>query len=490
MDGTGRGRTAVQVQASTGSPLSTGADTVAVGIFEGEEPGFDLPGGELAALLQSGEGRRAYRRVALTHAAEQRFILVGLGPRSSFDAERARVVAALALRRAHECSASILAWVLPPEVGEEIAEALVTGTVLGAYVFRRYKPAPSDEPAAVQRLVVCAERDVSSAVQRAAVLAAAQNRARDLANTPANELTPAALADYAVALGERHEAISVTVLDGAEIRARGMGAFAAVAQSSDQDARLIELSYEAAGAELPRLAMIGKAVTFDTGGLGLKSRTSMSSMKFDMCGGAAVIEAIAALAELGVPARVLGVIGATENMIGPRAVKPGDIVTALDGTTVEVNNTDAEGRLVLADCMTYARGAGCDAIIDIATLTGAIVAALGSTYAGMMSNDDALADRVRACADRSGELVWRMPLHATYAEMVKGRYAQLTNYPERREAGSITAAEFLHHFAADVPWVHLDIAGTADHGHTPYLDRGGTGFGVRLLTELAQNFSG
>ena len=227
MDGTGRGRTAVQVQASTGSPLSTGADTVAVGIFEGEEPGFDLPGGELAALLQSGEARRAYRRVALTHAAEQRFILVGLGPRSSFDAERARVVAALALRRARECGARILAWVLPPEVGEEIAEGLVTGTVLAAYAFRRYKPAPSDEPAAVQRLVVCAERDVSSAVQRAAVLAAAQNRARDLANTPANELTPAALADYAAALGERHEAISVTVLDGAEIRARGMGAFAA-----------------------------------------------------------------------------------------------------------------------------------------------------------------------------------------------------------------------------------------------------------------------
>jgi leucyl aminopeptidase len=322
-------------------------------------------------------------------------------------------------------------------------------------------------------------------------VAAAQNRARDLANTPANDLTPAALADYAFELADRHDSITAAALDGEQIRSRGMGAFAAVAQGSDQDPRLITLEYEGAGAEsaAPRLALIGKAVTFDTGGLWLKPTVSQIDMKFDMCGGAAVIEAIAALAALRAPVRVLGVIGATENMINGRAVKPGDIVTALDGTTIEVNNTDAEGRLVLADCITHARREGCEAIIDIATLTGAITIALGSTYAGMMSNDDALADRVLAAGERTGEPLWRMPLHADYAEMIKGRYAQLTNRTERREAQASTAAELLHHFVGDVPWVHLDIAGTADHGHSPYYDKGGTGFGVRLLSEVALGFA-
>jgi leucyl aminopeptidase len=182
------------------------------------------------------------------------------------------------------------------------------------------------------------------------------------------------------------------------------------------------------------------------------------------------------------------VVGATENMINGRAMKPGDIVRALDGTTIEINNTDAEGRLVLADCLTHARRSGCEAVVDIATLTGAIKTALGSTYAGLMATDDRLAELIEASGERTGERVWRMPLHREYADLVKGRYAQLTNRPERREAMASTAAEFLHHFAGDVPWAHLDIAGTADHGHAPYLDKGGTGFGVRLLTEAASRW--
>jgi leucyl aminopeptidase len=205
-----------------------------------------------------------------------------------------------------------------------------------------------------------------------------------------------------------------------------------------------------------------------------------------MCGGAAVIEAIAALAELRAPVRVLGVVGATENLPSGGAIKPGDIVRALDGTTIEVDNTDAEGRLVLADCISYAIRDGCDRIIDIATLTGAIVIALGSEYAGLMSNDDALAAALEACGRRSGELVWRLPLDKRYAEMVKGRYAQLTNKPDRREAMAITAAEFLHHFAGEVPWAHVDIAGTGWDMRRPYFDKGGTGFGVRLLVDAAR----
>src|SRR5581483_2728624 len=189
-----------------------------------------------------------------------------------------------------------------------------------------------------------------------------------------------------------------------------------------------------------------------------KSGRDMDEMKFDMCGAAAVIEAIAAIAELQVPVSVLGVVGAAENLPSGTAVKPGDIVRALDGTTIEINNTDAEGRLVLADCLTYARREGCDRLIDLATLTGAVVIALGATYAGLMCNDDQWAARVEAAADRAGELVWRLPLHPDYAQMTKGRYADLTNRAERREAMALTAAELLHHFAGDVPWAHLDIA--------------------------------
>jgi leucyl aminopeptidase len=210
-------------------------------------------------------------------------------------------------------------------------------------------------------------------------------------------------------------------------------------------------------------------------------------MKFDMAGGAAVIEALGVLAQLETKVNVLGVIGATENLPSGTAVKPGDIVQALDGTSIEVNNPDAEGRLVLADCICYARREGFDRMIDIATLTGAIQVALGSTYAGLMSNDDQWAEQVRRSGERTGELVWRMPLHRDYADMVKGRYAQLTNLTIRREAMAITAAEFLHHFVGREPWAHIDIAGTGWDVRRPYLDRGASGFGVRLLVDVARS---
>ena len=478
----------MHVAATIESPLASGADTIAVGVFEDEGVAHDLLSGELSALLESGEAGRAFKRLALTHHEGRRLILVGLGPRASFDGERARVAAALVHQRARECRSRELCWELPHHAGAEIVEGLVLGTVLGAYRFTRYKPPTRDDAEPVQRLVISAHHDTQTPARRAAVIGAAQNRARDLANTPANHLTPAAVADYARELAARHETLQVSILDGDEIRSGGMGAFAAVAQGSDQDPRLITLRYDGGGPEAPRLALIGKAVTFDSGGLSLKPPASMVEMKFDMCGGAAVLEAVAALAELGAPVRVLAVLGATENLIGGMAVKPGDIVTALDGTTIEIDNTDAEGRLVLADCITHARREGCAAIVDVATLTGAVVTALGATHAGLMCNDEGLAERVSESARRSGELVWRLPLHPDYAELVKGRYAQLTNRPERREAQAITAAEFLHHFAGDVPWAHIDIAAVANGGRTPYLDKGGTGFGVRLLTELAIDF--
>jgi leucyl aminopeptidase len=481
----------VDVEATRTGPLDTDADTIAVGVFEGEDVAHDVPEGALGALLQSGEARRAFKRVAVTHASGRRFVLVGLGPRDEFDAERARAAAAAAHGRARELGASTLCWEVPHHVSDAIVGGLVEGTLLHAYRFDRYKRS-SENPRAVARLLVSAHHDVSEAVRGATVVATAQNRARDLANTPANHLTPIALADYARETAERLPLVEATILGEEAIRQAGMGAFAAVAQGSAQPAQLIRLEYSGPGASSggSRLALVGKAVTFDTGGISLKPPAKMFEMKFDMGGGAAVIEAIAAIAELELPVRVLGLVGATENMLGGRAVKPGDIVTALDGTTIEVNNTDAEGRLVLADCLTYALREGVDRIVDIATLTGGIVVALGSVYAGVMSNDEAWAASVLGAAERTGELLWRMPLHPEYADMVKGRYAQITNMTERREATGITGAEFLHHFVGEVPWAHLDIAGTGYDVRKPYFaDKGATGFGVRLMVDVARTFA-
>jgi leucyl aminopeptidase len=216
----------------------------------------------------------------------------------------------------------------------------------------------------------------------------------------------------------------------------------------------------------------------------------MHEMKFDMSGGASVIEAIGAIARLALPVRVVGVVGATENMPSGHAVKPGDIVRAYNGTTVEINNTDAEGRLVLADCLAWAIEQGAERLVDMATLTGAIVVALGSTHAGLFANDDAWAADVEAAATATGELVWRLPLHPEYAEMIKGAYADIANVTEARKASSITAAEFLRRFVGETPWAHVDIAGTAWNIERPYASRGGSGFGVRLLVELARRSSG
>jgi len=475
----------MHVEATTEAPLATDADTIAVGVCDGERIAHDLPGGVLGALVESGEARTTSKSVAVAHAEGRRWLLVGLGPRDQLDGESARIAAATAHARARELGTRTLCWEVPHHVGDEVVAGLVEGTLLHAYRFDRYRP--GDGRPRLERLILSAHHDTSAAAERAAVIATAQNRARELGDRPPNDLTPTALAEYALELGDRHEALTVTAEDGAWIREAGMGAFAAVAQGSPEDARLICLRYDGTGAAAgPPLALIGKAVTFDSGGLTIKPGPTMYEMKFDMGGGAAVIEAIAALAELRAPVRVLGIVGATENVISGRAVRPGDIITALDGTTIEINNTDAEGRLVLADCITYAKRQGCERMVDIATLTGGVVAALGSTYAGLFSNDDELARSVQRSAESTGELVWRLPLHPSYARMTEGRYAALTNRPEPREALASTAAELLHHFAGDAPWAHLDIAGVGDDVRGDYLTgKGATGFGVRLLVSLA-----
>jgi leucyl aminopeptidase len=475
----------MRIAATTDSPLETSADTIAVGVFDGEDVAHDVGDGTLQRLLDRGEARRAFKHLAVAHADDRRFVIVGLGPREQFDAERARIVAAAVHGRARELGATTLCWEVPHHVDDAVVAGLVEGTVLAAYRFDRYRNHP-DEDGALEALLISAHHDVSEPVAIGTVVAEAQNRARDLQNLPGNEATPSFLARRAHELASEADGIAVEVLGEQEIRERGMGAFAAVAQGTEQEAQLIVLRYAGANADGPLLALVGKAVTFDSGGISLKPGARMSEMKFDMSGGAAVLEAVGAMARLKLPIRVLGIVGATENMPGGRAVKPGDIVRASNGTTIEIINTDAEGRLVLADCLAYAVAQGAERIVDLATLTGAIVTALGDSHAGLMSNDDAWAAAVQEAADAAGEPVARLPLHESYAELIKSRYADILNAVESRKAGSITAAEFLHRFVGEVPWAHLDIAGTAWDNGKPYAGGGGSGWGVHTLVALAR----
>jgi leucyl aminopeptidase len=229
-------------------------------------------------------------------------------------------------------------------------------------------------------------------------------------------------------------------------------------------------------------------VTFDSGGISLKPGAKMAEMKFDMSGGAAVIEAVSAIARLQLPVKLVAVVGATENLPSGRSIKPGDIVVAANGKTIEVNNTDAEGRLVLADCLCHAVALGAERIVDLATLTGAVIVALGSTYAGLMSNDDEWATRISTAGESTGEINWRLPLHAEYDELIKGKYGDLDNAPEARKAGTIVGGAFLSNFVGDTPWAHLDIAGSAWDLDRPYVGKGASGYGVRLLVELAKSY--
>jgi leucyl aminopeptidase len=476
------------VTASSGPPEETAADTRVVGLFEGET----LADPELQSLVELGEAKPGAGKVAVAHedapgGGRRRVLVTGLGKRDEFDAERARVAAAAAAGRAKELGAVSLSWATPP--GPGVAAALVEGTLLKLYAFDRFKSSKENDGAGVETLEIRGDGVDAGEIERARIVAAAANATRDLQNLPSNVATPVFLAERASEMAAQHDALDVELLDREAIAARGMGAFAAVAQGTEAEPRLIVLRWRPPGASGPHLAFVGKAVTFDTGGISIKPSAKMQEMKFDMSGGAAVIEAMAGIAELGVPATITAVVPSTENMPSGSAVKPGDIVTAMNGKTIEVNNTDAEGRLILADALCYSVEQGAERIVDLATLTGAILVALGHTYCGLFSNDDDWYRQVEAACQASGELGWRLPLHPEYLELTKGQYADLTNAAEQRVAMSIYAAEFLRQFVDDRPWVHMDIAGTAWGMSRNYVGKGASGFGTRTLIELARSVS-
>ena len=464
------------------------SDFLAVLVFEGD----DLPE-PLAGAPGSDDIKSSYKKATLVYpGTPRRALVVGLGGRDDFVPERARVAAAIAARTAGSLDASSLA-LRGPEDGDPaaVASAMVEGAILASYRFDRFKSKEDEEDGdskGLAEITLIAAGGLAAAVEAARIGAEAENFARELQDLPSNVVTPSYLAGRASAIAEEHDSVTCEALGRDEVKEKGMGGLVAVSQGTSEEPRLIVLRYRGGGDET--LGLVGKGVTFDSGGISIKPAASMHEMKMDMSGAAAVLETVSAIAKLELPIDVLAVIPSTENLPSGTAVKPGDIITQLNGKTVEVNNTDAEGRLILADALAYAVELGADRIVDLATLTGAVLIALGSTYAALISNDDEFAAQVEAAATRTGELAWRLPLHPEYKDLTKGTAADLTNASAKRKAGTIYAGSVLEEFVDGRPWVHLDIAGTAWDVGREYVGKGPTGYGVRLLIDLAQSLSG
>jgi leucyl aminopeptidase len=482
------------------------------GTLEGDAADVDrILGGRLSEVARTDGFTGKRGRTALVHAPDapfRRVLLVGMG--HDVDAESLRRYAAVAVGRAREVRAARVALAdrpggaQPPVPADERVRAVVEGAGLGAYRFDRYRPA--EDASATDILLLSREgrATLDRAVREAEAAVEATCRARDLINEPANVMTPTALAEAARDIATRG-GLDLTIIDLEEARGMGMGLFAAVAAGSAEPPKFIVLEYrpggaatrpQAAAGRSPRkdapghggrsrtIAVIGKGITFDTGGLSIKPAGAMRTMKGDMAGAAAVLAAMGALRDHGVPIRVVGIAAATENMINGRATRPGDIVRGLGGKTVEITNTDAEGRLVLADALAYAVRAGVDEIIDLATLTGSCVVALGDHTAGLMGNDQPLMDRLLRAAALAGEQLWQLPLYDEFLEAMRGDISDLKNSTTSRSGGAERAAAFLGEFVGETPWAHLDIAGPAyseDKGGPAYVASGGTGYGVRTL---------
>jgi leucyl aminopeptidase len=408
-----------------------------------------------------------------------------VGATEPLDGDALRAAAALAARALRGESATV-AW--RAEDAEHV-RAIVEGTAFGAYDPGLFKRGYADRPELT--LALEAPADLHELAQRQAVVARHLDAARDLANRPPNDLTPPVLAAYASSLDLPHLTVEAHGRDW--IDAQGMGALAAVGRSSPHEPQLIVLRYDPPDAVAGvTLGLVGKAITFDSGGISLKPPLRMQDMKGDMAGGAAVIEGAAAVAELGLPVQVVAVVASSENVQGGNAFKPGDILRASNGKTIEIMNTDAEGRLVLADALHFARENGATHVIDFATLTGAMSLALGDLIAGWFANDEEWAARVDAATATSGDLGWRFPLHRRYRRYIDSNFADMKNGSDLREGSPVLAAMFLQEFAGDGPWAHVDMAGPGfiRRRRPDYaLDEGGTGYGVRLIVELAQGFA-
>ena len=492
---------------TTGGPLAAiDTDLLVVPWFEDESPdavpGLDAAaGGQIARAIVSKEMSAKPFDLFLTPILNsdwraRRVALVGAGRADQFNAEVARKAAAAAGYGARQRRAKRVGFVVRTGSASAaaisaLAQAVSEGLTLSEFDAGSYKtaePAPGKAPAwtiAITTEARATLADAAAAIERGRLLAECSNLARELANEPGNTLTPREFARRAAAI-VAEAGISGEILDEQQIADLGMGLLLGVARGSSEPPRLMVFRYDPPGApQTPVLGLVGKGITFDTGGISIKPADGMERMKDDMAGGAAVACAMRAIGLLKAPMRVIGVVPTCENMPGGRAIKPGDILKSAQGTTVEVLNTDAEGRLILGDGLWYARQLGATHLVDVATLTGAVVVALGKITSGLYGTPDGFVQQVRRIADAAGDRVWPLPIFEEYREQLKSDIADITN-TGGRPAGSITAAMFLKEFTGGLPWVHMDIAGTAWADEAkPYLPKGPSGVAVRTLAALA-----
>lgn len=494
------------IQARTGRIGVELQSTVIIGLFEedrleeGTPPIIDAAVRRyLKNILLLGDFKGKKNQITIVYpqgsAPPARVLLVGLGPREAFTLDVARQASGVAVRSAlgfgvTQVTSTVHGIELPDFSPEGCAQATTEGALLGAYRYDVYQTKPTPSPELDTFTLVCGQRARASAISAGMAIgritAEAAIVARNLSNAPGNVLSPAELGTFAEKMAKKSQ-LKCKALTRSAIEKEGMGALLAVSQGSLAPPRFIIIEYGEAAETHDTLVFVGKGVTFDSGGISIKPAERMEEMKHDMSGAAAVIGAMQAIAELQLPIHVVGLIPATENLPSGSAMRPGDVIRALSGKTIEIVNTDAEGRLILADALGYACRYKPAAVIDLATLTGACVVALGSAASGMMGNNDALMAAVRTAGEASGERVWPLPLWEDYHDLIKSHIADVKNMGGRW-GGALTAGAFLEKFV-DYPWVHLDIAGTAwIDSETPYCPKGATGFGARLLVHLARNW--
>lgn len=421
-------------------------------------------------------------------------VLIGLGKKTELSFDKIRQLSAIAVRAAQETGAKTIATMLYgiEQLADKagLAQAIVEGAIMGNYKFVAYKSEKKTSP--VKKLIIIEDKidkKFEQKVLNGKVIAESVNFCRDLVNHPSNYMTPSRMALQAAEIG-RQTGMEVTILDRKEMEDQGMNALLAVAKGSNEPPKMIVLNYMGDKSGSDYIAFIGKGITFDSGGISLKPSEKMGDMKGDMAGGAAVLAAMRAIGKIKPKVNVIGIVPCTENMPSGHALKPGDVITAMSGKTIEIITTDAEGRLVLADAITYAIKSGATRLIDLATLTGACVVALGNIASGVITNEPEWLKEVLAAAEQAGEKMWELPHYEEYAEQIKSDIADIKNSGGRM-AGAITAGMFLAQFARSSAWVHIDIAGTSDSDKTKgYNIKGGTGAGVRSLVQLALHIGG
>lgn len=454
--------------------------------------------GFISTLMKQGDfkGELFECRLFYTQGAlpAKRVLLTGLGKKGEFDLEKWRGAASKAGQFIR--NSGIKQFVFPIKKLDglsenELAESFVTGLLLGVYQFNEFKTLERDKIKEIGEAVLLGEKDeeiklISDGLRTGEIISEAVYMARDLVNGPSNQVTPTVLAEKAQQIARNHD-MEIQVLEVSQAEAMGMGAFSAVAKGSQEPGKFITLEYNK-GKGLDTIALVGKGITFDSGGISIKPSEGMDRMKDDMSGAAGVLATMQAAAKLKLPLNLVGVIPATENLPSGKAYKPGDILKTLSGQTVEVISTDAEGRLILSDALTYSLRLKPKAIVDLATLTGACVIALGDYVIGLFGNDESLLKRVEEASAKTGENVWKLPLWDEYFGYLKSDVADFRNVGTRA-AGAIIGAIFLSKFVEKIPWVHLDIAGPASiEKERPYIPKGGTGAGVRLVVQLLRDW--